>query len=448
MSSQGPLWGGGTQPWQDPLEAQDLRYILGDTLDTALYRHLTLESSVASAEFAYRHEAEYWLHALSGKHYQSARVLLRGFILSEWIPASPGRYFTHEAAASRGMAERHRDPSVAAFRELADRYLDTSVEYSLVYTPVGKKLMVLGGVGSLRLGARRIEGETLYFLGASSTGVTDKGLVVVLWDHQYREVIRTIREYGGCVVDLIGRVQVLPLSLSIVEYAERIPRFCLLADDLEITKPNYAVVSVAVTFPYRSQDRYNKAWSFCSFEAGSQDERLPYAVDWLKGYCREYSGLANPPILSDFDEHLVHFPEVEFPLTDIMQGNVDVSLLLDYQRHYGFRINIKEVVVGDVFRDISGSTIVNRSRVEKSFKRVRDAHDEDLALALVRIAEEINKLGNAEAAELFDGFSEELEKPQPRKAILRGLWDGITAAVPTISQMVDVVTSVSKFFAS
>jgi hypothetical protein len=63
---------------------------------------------------------------------------------------------------------------------------------------------------------------------------------------------------------------------------------------------------------------------------------------------------------------------------------------------------------GDVFENITGSTIVNKSIVEASFNKVKEEFGPDIANALKVIAEEIEKSGNKEAAENFDSFNEEL----------------------------------------
>ncbi|KGF71507.1 hypothetical protein DO97_18100 [Neosynechococcus sphagnicola sy1] len=74
---------------------------------------------------------------------------------------------------------------------------------------------------------------------------------------------------------------------------------------------------------------------------------------------------------------------------------------------------------GDVFQNITGSTIVNKSIVEASFNKVKEEFDSDTANALKVVAAEIEKAGNKEAAELFESFNEELQKPEPKRSVLR-----------------------------
>jgi len=63
------------------------------------------------------------------------------------------------------------------------------------------------------------------------------------------------------------------------------------------------------------------------------------------------------------------------------------------------------VNMGDIFSNITGSSIVNRSTVERSFNRVQQDYGDDTARALLRVAEEIHKSGNKEAAEMFSSFN-------------------------------------------
>ena len=101
---------------------------------------------------------------------------------------------------------------------------------------------------------------------------------------------------------------------------------------------------------------------------------------------------------------------------------------------------------GDHFENISHSTIVNRSIVQKSFNKLARDYDDDTAQALQQLAEEIEKSGNREAAETFEAFNEELQKPEPKKSILRSLFNGITEALPALSSMTDLIEKISKIF--
>lgn len=107
---------------------------------------------------------------------------------------------------------------------------------------------------------------------------------------------------------------------------------------------------------------------------------------------------------------------------------------------------VKEVIVGDVFQNIQGSTIVNRSMIEKSFNKVQSGFDESTALALVQVAEHIARSGNKEAAEMFSAFNEELQKDEPKKPVLRSLWDGMVRVLPDLATLADAASKISQLF--
>ena len=102
---------------------------------------------------------------------------------------------------------------------------------------------------------------------------------------------------------------------------------------------------------------------------------------------------------------------------------------------------------GDSFQDIKDSNIVSRSIVEASFNKVREEFDSDTAKALKIVAAEIEKSGNKEASELFEGFNEELQKPKPKRSVLRNFWNGIVEALPQLASLAEVVVKVSALFA-
>jgi hypothetical protein len=103
----------------------------------------------------------------------------------------------------------------------------------------------------------------------------------------------------------------------------------------------------------------------------------------------------------------------------------------------------KEQVMGDkIINTGAGATIVNRSTVEGAFNKVRSESGEATAQALKKIEEAITKAGNEDAAADFNAFNEELQKPQPHKAVLKTLWDGIVTALPKILEMTEVIASI------
>jgi hypothetical protein len=124
-------------------------------------------------------------------------------------------------------------------------------------------------------------------------------------------------------------------------------------------------------------------------------------------------------------------------LTDLSR----TSLRQQITNHlYAGKVNIW----GDVFSNISNTTIINRSHLEASFNKLMRDGDTYSAEALKRTAEEIHKSGNKEAGELFDAFNEQLEKPTPKKSLLANSWKGLTETLPTILKESDVTFTITK----
>jgi tetratricopeptide (TPR) repeat protein len=105
-----------------------------------------------------------------------------------------------------------------------------------------------------------------------------------------------------------------------------------------------------------------------------------------------------------------------------------------------------EVVMGDKFENIRDSTIINKSVVENSFNKIRAEHGEEVASALKEIADFIEQQGNREAGELFDRFNEELNKPEPKKSVLKSVWAGIEKAIPVATALAEPVAKLAMLF--
>jgi len=103
-----------------------------------------------------------------------------------------------------------------------------------------------------------------------------------------------------------------------------------------------------------------------------------------------------------------------------------------------------EIIMGDKFENIHSSTITNRSILIDSFNKIKSEFDEETANALIKISEIITASKNQEAVELFDTFNEELKKKEPKKTVLRTIWNGIKNLVPVLSSMADIGEKIAK----
>jgi hypothetical protein len=123
-------------------------------------------------------------------------------------------------------------------------------------------------------------------------------------------------------------------------------------------------------------------------------------------------------------DNLAAFVRTNFSLAELAQLGRAESLTLG-------------VVMGDNYSNIHNANLAVRSVVNRSFNKAAGG-DEQLREALERIAKVVQESGNAEAAETFEGLTEELEKPERKKSVLRALWTGLVQMLPAVGQMTDV----------
>ncbi|MEJ6483316.1 hypothetical protein N0Y54_18665 [Nostoc punctiforme UO1] len=313
------------------LHQKDVSNILADALRTILYQTLSPQLTPRKADCTYLDNASFWKDALSNKHFPGANIVLEDFHLMEWLPFSPGRYFTHEA-----MFQRER--AVRAISMDRNEYL-----------PEGKSSMVRGGIGAIRLAEKNIDGNIIYFLGASSTGIAHQGIPIALPLEEYRKVMPTIKEYGGCRVKLVGYLQTMIEKLPSLHYDTNVPRYCLFIEEVAFKKasmPDELLTTVATMFTAKKQTYGDteKSWTFCSFNPSSSKHNAKTAAEWLLDYAIRYSQ-DEPTILTDFDEHCHLFPcRVEFPISDIVSGKVDWQTLRVYKQRLGLTYIIEEYI--------------------------------------------------------------------------------------------------------
>lgn len=130
--------------------------------------------------------------------------------------------------------------------------------------------------------------------------------------------------------------------------------------------------------------------------------------------------------------------------TQVIHVHIDKVILANDRAIIG---QVGKLIMGDQFDRIgAGTTIVNRSTLTSSLNRVECQDGGAAAQALQLIAQIIEHSGNRDAAENFNALSEELDKPHPRKAILRSFWNGILAALPSIAETASIADGIAQLF--
>lgn len=250
---------------------------------------------------------ELWEAILLERVRAPMRVVLDSFFLFEWMPRSPGLFYTPDAVRAR--------------REAA-RYIMKVDEGMVVYSPKGKQSMLDGGLGCLRL---KPVGD-LWFLGASSTATAHEGIPIAMDDDLYQSCIDEIAERGALVRDVHGQLTFMPEELErlYTDYRE-VPKVYLRVTELR--KPTHPqsrstaglTVSVAASFEGTWEERRGVYATYASLNPGAPDS-FRETVEWLEqDYVRRmHDGI----ILTDFDQQRSHFANAPFSLAKVMAGTL------------------------------------------------------------------------------------------------------------------------------
>src|SRR5436305_3571753 len=107
----------------------DFVRLFGDLFDALLYHKLQIQPASRPIDRSYVDNQTFWRDALNKHLFQSLRVELNGFHLTECIHSAPGRYFTPDAHHARKSAQK---------------FYVTYVR-NKEYLPLGKDYMILGG---------------------------------------------------------------------------------------------------------------------------------------------------------------------------------------------------------------------------------------------------------------------------------------------------------------
>ncbi len=418
------------------LHSRELGPLVAEAIDPSLYTRLLPPQLKIQSDRTYEDNENFWKDALNNTLIHGMMIGLSGFHLTEWVPSAPGRYFTSEATDARNEAERYVNHQR---RE---------------YLPIGKQFMVLGGVGSIRLAERSIGGSDAHPLCASASGISHQGIPVILRESEYRKVMRSLSESGGCLVNLVGHLKIVPKEQIPINFDGQIRRYFLFVDDLELLGPSIKLIStVAITFSYNGRIG-DKLWSFCSFDPAQQDVKA--AVNWLNDYALRYSHAPQPLILSDFDEHFQHFNnQIEFPLSAVGRGQFDFVRLAQYAHELPIIIN-RGVINMDI-QDFRGANINNIGgqqfigKFNNTIASLNATGNEELGNALAELTKAVatsNHLSDdqkRESLEVVQQLGDAAAKPQPNKSLIKSLGDGLITALKTVPDVAKAVTALAPF---
>jgi hypothetical protein len=165
--------------------------------------------------------------------------------------------------------------------------------------------------------------------------------------------------------------------------------------------------------------------------------------DGFKDMGAEQDGESSASLLEWLNANGIYIAPKELP-APVIHIHIKNVILANDKAIIG---EVRKLIMGDHFEKIgTGVTIVNRSMLINSLNRVQRDVGEPVARALQMAAQVVEESGNQEAIENFNALSEELDRAQPRKAVIKSFWNGIIAALPGIAEMVGIADHISQLF--
>ena len=423
-------------------DPRSLPFLVGDYIAArGLVTPGRFERSVGSTS-TYSDETAFWKDAARGRLFETGRVLLRGFTLVEWLPRSPGRYSTPEAKRARDMAGHF----------VADRHGGR-----VVYEPHGKTQMVLGGVGVIRLTMKDVDGERVQFLGATSSGVAHRGVVVAVTSADYAQLATELAQRGGVSCDISGEIRFwrsngnLPLAS-----AQNMPRVYVVADAVTPARRRDRPLDITPAIVFQSGGDHSHAFYAYAHSDARDPMDIKRAAHWLAD---SYVGDRYPGrVMTDFDERVAHFDGVACPLSTLMDLDTPLEAAtrplasLD-SRTVAIYVGSLEVgrLEGHVTTNVNitgdGNVVGNNNTVVTTINHGLDRDGlRDLGETLALLRGEILESGSApervrkRAARAVEDAEEELAEQSPDETTVRESLERATQTLTAAGETFDAAT--------
>lgn len=334
----------------------------------------------AGATATYASNEDLWRDAGTGTLRIGNLVRLEGFWLSEWFPLRPGLFHTEDARWAR---ERARDYTLTEqlamlpdligterTARLADALGDDA---SLVFDPYGKRAMLNGGIGSVRLAQKQTPDGITWFMGASSTPVAHEGLAVALSQGLYDGLIDEIASRGAIRTTISGRVRPLPPAFDEIREVG-VPRFYIWADDVQRARPRrhasflatgVVLVDSGAVDPERSPypTWYHESTgihgAYAAF-APAEPESIKRATTWLAETYATH--VLDGVVITDFDEQIPRFGDATFSLARTVGGSVELRSLRNILERCGSSAALRHVFIDHVEHMTMRGGTVDQSR--------------------------------------------------------------------------------------
>lgn len=448
----------------------NLEYEFADFLDRYIQNRGLLRTDYKEMA-GYKHtiyvaEERFWSDVLEEKLFETQRIELQNFTLTEWIPMSPGQYHTSEGKMAR---------------EDALHFVKYSRHDDVVLDPYGKLRMVQGGVGCLRLSSKNVGSDRLHFLGANSSGITHQGIPVAIPEYIYSDrVASLLRRRNAVVCDIQGHIRYWSPRDSLPFQSNRnLPRIYILVTGISVhddvtVEAGLIDVTAAVTFYGEAEQREGIFFVYSHFDP-VDPRSLDSCINWMeKEYVkRQYTGT----VVTDFDEITPRFTNAVFPVEllmdrefsfsrQVVQGALNTLDIPQYMRSSinlvverlvvennmtNYNITGDGNVIGDNNQVISNinSKLSNVIQTIGASPNGTDDAKEEIQGLIRQLAEELKKVPSdrKEDAELIADLTEDLvddvSKPEPKKRIIEIKGENLKKAAESLASVTPTVLHIA-----
>jgi hypothetical protein len=157
--------------------------------------------------------------------------------------------------------------------------------------------------------------------------------------------------------------------------------------------------------------------------------------------------IAKDPILLAWSANHYSFVTHHMPLVQVLNRDEAVEKLADRPTQSpdtGVTILNN---YGDIFSNVSDSTIVNRSKVIDSFNTINGRDGEEAAKAMVDLAGTVTAIESPAAEALFEAFRREATKPDRNHSVIKKLWVAITPLIEATGKVAELGAKLSPLWA-
>jgi hypothetical protein len=266
----------------------------------------------------FRDEEEFWREACEIT-FRSVR--LSQFRLSDWFPRTPGVYWSQYGIMTRENIYSNR----------------TTVDPKLgrIYAPQSKmSLIEEGGVGTIRLRPRRIDGTDCWFATAVK-GSQCAGGIPLLVPHRF--ISEGAIEWGD-TVNVVGTVRFLQdASLEdVAAYVHHASPVIIFVEEIEVLSPKKRSAEITITpvalfdqpLAVGSQDPYRRRvdCGYTFVQSVSDHRQLSEAAEWIKLYAEKHGGR----ILTNFDERSPLLADAPLSYQRLVEKTYDRTIIANF----------------------------------------------------------------------------------------------------------------------